>query len=42
LEVDQQGQPEAGRFEIVEALRHVFAGEAVHALELDEKAFLDK
>lgn len=41
LEVDEEGDGEAGGFEVVEALGGVFGGEAVDALEFEEDAVFD-
>jgi hypothetical protein len=41
LEVEEEGNPEAGGFEVVEALGGVFGGEVVDALEFEEEGDLD-
>src|SRR5437867_3628111 len=42
LEVNQEGDFQAGRFEVVEALGEVLIGKGVHTLEFDDQLVLDE
>ena len=41
LEIEEQSEMEAGCPQIVEALREVFVGQRIHALQLDKQAVFD-
>src|SRR5664280_2354442 len=42
LEIDQQTQPEAGGWQIVEALRSMLVGKTIHAFQFDHQDVLDE
>ena len=41
MKVDQQAEGKAGGAQVVEALRHVFVGEALDAFDFDHKHVFD-